>query len=363
MLRKIGHYTSEKLGVMLSKYSSSNKLLMTSCVQPITLPDKPLFLLTVDTEEEWDWAGAFPRPPFSTKNIEQIAPFQAFCKELNIKPTYFVDYAVADHPEHAAMLNSYLLNGECDIGAHLHPWTTPPVDEVVNDVNSHAVNLPLSLFTKKMQSLTSKLEQVFGTHPYSYRAGRWGVNAQHLKVLTDLGYRVDSSVRPFYKDQAFSYESAPTRPYWPSSIDALALADECGGILEIPATNGYNFSNFELLDQIRTKLSIAPMNRLHLIGMLWRIGLMRQISVTPEGTNASDVCRCIDACIKRGDQIITMFFHSSDLLPGSTPYVRTEADKVRFMQLIQQCVEHVRRKHSASMTTMRDIREQLTGTP
>lgn len=329
----------------------------------ITLPDKPLFLLTVDTEEEWDWGGAFPQPPFSTKNIEHIPRFQAFCKELDIKPTYFVDFAVADHPEHADILRSYLNKGECDFGAHLHPWATPPIVEVINDENSHAVNLPLSLFTKKMATLTRKLENTFGSHPYSYRAGRWGVNAQHLNVLTNLGYRVDSSVRPFYKDQDFSYQSAPTRPYWPSTHNAIVPADEDCGILEIPATNGYNFSNFELLDRLRTKLSMSPIDRLHLIGILWRVGLMRQISITPEGSNASDVCRCIDACVKRGDLIISMFFHSSDLLPGVTPYVRTEADKARMMALIRQCVEHLRQKHNAGMTTMRDIRQQLTGTP
>ncbi len=329
----------------------------------ITLPPKPLFLLTVDTEEEWNWAGEFPRPPFSTDNIEQIPAFQSFCQELGVQPTYFVDHAVADCPSHAAMLRRYFDNGECDIGAHLHPWATPPITEVINEKNSHAVNLPLTLFTDKMTTLTDKLQATFGQHPYSYRAGRWGINAQHLEVLALLGYRVDSSVRPFYSDKAFSYTSAPTRPYWPARDSVTDIATDSGAVLEVPATNGYNFSNFEQLDRLRQKLSTPPINRLRLIGILWRLGILRQISVTPEGMDAADVCRCIDACIKRGDRVISMFFHSSDLLPGATQYVQTEADKTRMMSLIRRCVEHLRQKHNADMTTMRDIRQQLTGTP
>ncbi len=329
----------------------------------ITLPEKPVFILTVDTEEEWDWANGFPKPPFSTHNIEEIPAFQAFCSELGVAPTYFVDHAVASNHEHALILKEHLDKGECDIGAHLHPWATPPLKETVNEFNSHAINLPLALFDRKISELTSKLTSVFGQHPYSYRSGRWGINAEHLGILQQHGYRVDSSVRPFYRDKNFSYASAPTGPYWPDSKNVLVSSKETSGVLEVPITSGYSHANFELLNRIHSSLSVAPWNRLRLVGALRHIGLIRQVTVTPEDTNAADVCQCIDASIKRGDRIITMFIHSSDLLPGCTPYVQTVADKVRFLKMIAHCVHHLRNKHDASMTTMRDIRKQLTGTP
>jgi len=87
---------------------------------------RPMFLLTVDTEEEWDWSADLPKYPFSTNNIEQVPEFQNFCTNLGVKPTYFVDYAVADHKEHVQLLNEYFRKDECDYGAHLHPWTNPP---------------------------------------------------------------------------------------------------------------------------------------------------------------------------------------------------------------------------------------------
>ena len=324
-------------------------------------PSKPVFLLTVDTEEEWDWSGAFPQAPFSTRNIAEVPAFQAFCSELAVRPTYFVDHAVSVDSESTAILKGFLDREECDIGAHLHPWCTPPIEEEINDHNSHAVNLPPTLFERKINILTDHLIAVFGCHPYSYRAGRWGVNGEHLRILAEAGYRVDSSVRPFYSDSYFSYAQARTRPYWPSFDNALANDLEQQEILEVPVSSGYQRTSFERLDALHSKLSTPPLNHLHLVGILWRLGLLRKTTVTPEGHNSGDICRCIDAAIARGDCIINMFFHSSDLLPGSTPYVRTQADKRRFLDCIKRCIEHIRDTHHAEFLTMREIRQSLTG--
>ena len=323
--------------------------------------DRPLFLLTIDTEEEWDWHGNFPTPPFSTGNIDQIPHFQKLCDDMGIRPTYFVDHAVANNSDNAQLLRNFLDRGECDIGAHLHPWCTPPIIEDIGEKNSHAVNLPLTLFERKLKALTDRLTEAFGCHPYSYRAGRWGVNGDHLRTLAKLGYRVDSSVRPFYNDNYFSYKKALTFPYWPSFDDVLKIDEAQKSLVEVPTSSGFDQTPFELLDALHTKLSTKPLNHLRLIGILWRLRILRKITVTPEGHAASDICRCIDACVARGDRIINMFFHSSDLLPGCTPYVQNEAEKKRFLDCIKRCVEHMSSVHNAEFVTMREIRQRLTG--
>ena len=233
----------------------------------------PVFLLTIDTEEEWDWSGEFPQKPFSTRNIEQIPDFQKFCKEVGVSPTYFVDHAVCEVSSHVDEMKSYFDADECDIGAHLHPWCTPPIEEKINERNSHAVNLSERLFRRKLRSLTTRLEESFGKHPYSYRAGRWGINGSHLRTLAELGYRVDSSVRPFYFDKDFSYVTAPTSPFWPSFTDAVLIDSAQQEILEVPTTSGYNKSAFEQLEKIHAKLSTPPLNKLRFIGILWRLNL------------------------------------------------------------------------------------------
>jgi len=259
--------------------------------------NRPVFILTVDTEEEWDWSGPFPTPPFSTKNIERIPVFQDFCRSLNIAPTYFVDYAVVDQPDNRELLRHYFSRDECDIGAHLHPWCNPPIAEEISAHNSHALNLDVELFREKMSRLTERLTEAFGKHPLSFRVGRWGLDGRLLKELADLGYQVDSSVRPFYHDSCFSYHGAPTRPYRPSFSDILSEDKEQQDIIEIPTSSGFNHMPFEWLDKWHTRLSRSPVKRLRLIGVLWHLRAMRKITLTPEGHESKDLCKCMDMCV------------------------------------------------------------------
>jgi len=320
---------------------------------------KPIFLVTVDTEEEWDWSGNFPSAPFSTENIQHVPKFQAFCKSIGVAPTYFVDYAVADKQENVEILNHFFKLEECDIGAHLHPWCTPPVDEQISEYNSHAVNLSIDLYAKKMAALTDLLQRSFNAHPLSFRSGRWGINGAMMKVLAEQGYRVDSSVRPFYSEPYFSYHSAPTQPYWPAFDNVLAEDETQRDILEIPTTSGFNFPWFEKMDFVHSLLSKKPINKLRMIGILSRLGLMRKITVTPEDTSSRDLCRCIDMCVRRGDRLISLFFHSSDLMPGNTAYVQNESDEAEFYNKIQQTVQHARTAYDAEFLTVRQTYEKL----
>ena len=46
--------------------------------------DKLLFVLSVDTEEEFDWEGGFPQENCSVDNIRYLPEFHQFCESLNI---------------------------------------------------------------------------------------------------------------------------------------------------------------------------------------------------------------------------------------------------------------------------------------
>ncbi len=232
---------------------------------------KPLFLLTVDTEEEWDWNGEFPQPPFDTENVKAVPDFQHFCAETGVMPTYFIDYAVAEKEENIEIFKPYFDRGEMDFGAHMHPWSSPPIEEEICYENSYSIHLTLDLYRRKMEILTNLLRDKFGQHPFSYRSGRWGLNGQMLKVLAELGYKVDSSVRPFYDDLPyFSYQNALTYPYW-ASFDEILEKGEQREILEIPASSGFNHANFEFLNKVHNTLSQPPLNKLRPIGILWRL--------------------------------------------------------------------------------------------
>ncbi|HEB66745.1 MAG TPA: WalW protein [Gammaproteobacteria bacterium] len=306
-----------------------------------TTPPPILFVISVDTEEEWDWNGPFPEPEFSARNTENIPRFQAFCEERGIRPTYFVDYAIADDPASAGRLKPMLDRGMCEIGGHLHPWCTPPISEDVSDTaNSHAINLPPALVSEKLDNLGRRLEEAFGRRPTSFRSGRWGTNGELLRLLASKGYTLDSSIHPYYADDCFSYHEAPDTPYWPDYADCLGPGTQ-REIFEIPVTSGFNRPDFPRCNRFHRRLSRPPLQRLRLVGILWKLGILRKIQLSPELAEADDMIRLVDAAIARGHRVIHMYFHSSSLLPGMTPYVRNEADLEHFYAKIAAVFRHL----------------------
>ncbi len=324
-------------------------------------PSTPLFIVTVDAEEEWDWSKGLPRPPFSTKNIRRIPAFQSFCDEIGLTPTYFVDAAVVADDANRKIFTTYLDRGECDIGAQLHPWCTAPIDELRSDFNSHSINLDSALVRAKLKSLTESLESAFGQHPFSFRCGRWGMNGNLMRMLSENGYLVDSSVRPRYRTEYFNYhDAAQGRPYWPC-FENICQSGSQRKILEIPVSDGFSRVDFDQQEQIHSLLGRMPLSILRLRGIVWHLGALRKILMTPEGMNAADLCRCIDMHIRRGNRVITLFMHSSDLLPGGTPYVRSEQDLTRFLDTLRQAALHAQKVHGARFVTVREAHALLTG--
>ena len=321
---------------------------------------KPIFfVLSIDTEEEWDWHGPFPERKFSVNNTSKIPKFQGFCDGLGIKPTYFVDYAIADDPDSVKHLKAPLDAGNCEIGGHLHPWCNPPVEEdVSNTDNSHAINLPMDLVERKLDNLCNKLEQEFGHKPVSFRSGRWGTNEAMLKLLASKGYTIDSSVHPYYADTPFSYHDAPDFPYWPD-FDQFTASGKQREIYEMQVTAGYNKPNFPFWNRVHRMFSETPLSHLRLVGILWKLGIMRKIQLSPELADADNMISLVKAALKRGHRVIHMYFHSSSLLPGMTPYVKNEADEKAFYGSIEAVYRYLEENTDVHCCTLEEATKRI----
>ncbi|WP_020408731.1 polysaccharide deacetylase family protein [Hahella ganghwensis] len=282
------------------------------------------FILSIDTEEEWDWSGTFPTRDFRLDNIKLIPELQEMCHALGIRTTYFVDHAVADNEESVALMKPFSDRGECEIAAHLHPWCNPPIDEEINERNSHVVNLDIALVEKKLAELTVTLETAFGCKPTAFRTGRWGIDGPILKLLADYGYTVDSSVYPFYSNEFFTCQGASLNPYWPSFSDSLKEDRQQNRIIEMPVTVGFNRVNFELFNHLQEKLSNKPYKWFHPIGLAWHTGIFKKIYLCPEMSTTSDMQSLIDKSLIRGQRVFHMYLHSSSLLSGATGFMESK---------------------------------------
>lgn len=283
-------------------------------------------VITIDTEEDNQWKQSNATP--TTENIKCIPRFQELCDRYGLKPTYLCTYGVVKSEEFDNILRGYHGEGIAEIGAHLHPWATPPFEgHYQNDLyeRPHPSELPLEVFRKKLEALTDLMVSKGGLKPRSYRAGRWGFCASHIQVLLDLGYQVDCSVTPFVswqhhmgKDEGGpDFRSAPVEPYFLDSEDVCARG--VSGLMEVPVTILYTTpvmrSSKYLQRQFskyRRTLACRILGRVFNLDPKW-------FRPYPDMTTKA-LENVYYGALKQGLPVVEMMFHSSELMAGGSPY-------------------------------------------
>jgi hypothetical protein len=273
-------------------------------------------LLTVDTEEEFDWRAPFRREGFGLSHVAAIPRFQTFCEGLGISPVYLVDWPIANDPAAVAIIGDAVRRGAAEVGMQLHPWVNPPFDEEVSGHNSYAGNLPPALEEAKLMRLRDRIETAFGTAPLIYRAGRYGLGAQTKGLLRRAGIKVDTSVRPLFDYSAQGgpdYSHHPLKPYW---------LDTARDLIELPITSAY----WGPLARFGPLLHRAQRHVPTIFSGFSRLNLLERIALTPEGVSPEEALRGIAIAQEQALPLLVLSFHSPSLAPGHTPYAKSEAE-------------------------------------
>lgn len=273
-------------------------------------------LLTVDTEEEFDWSGPFRREGHGLSHVAALPRFQAFCERRGAHPVYLVDWPVVEDARAVEIIADAVRRGTAEVGVQLHPWVNPPFEEEVGVRNSFAGNLPPALEAAKFMALRDRIENAFGTAPLIYRAGRYGLGPNTAGLLKRAGIRIDTSVRPLFDyshEGGPDYSHHPLAPYW---------ADGAMRLLELPVTSVYAGPLARFGPTIHRAQRRAP----RLFAGFSRLGLLERIALTPEGVSAEESLRGLDLVLARGLPVVVLSFHSPSLAPGHTPYVRSEGE-------------------------------------
>jgi hypothetical protein len=295
----------------------------------------PILIAAIDTEAEFDWNGPFLRTHTSVRNLRQQRLAQDIFDRYGVRPVYLVDYAVATQPEGYMPLREIAQSGHCEIGAHLHPWITPPFAEELSDRTSYSHNLPAELQQEKLARLTEAIRSSFGGTPISYRAGRYGVGEEIAEALEWLGYQIDMSVLPgidMRRQHGPDFRWAFNRPYWFGRDRSL---------LEIPATPSFvgllaHPSLPKALGvQLYDRLSRPRARKMHVPGVFARLGLLERITLTPEGISLEELQRLTYALLSCGNRVFVFSYHSSSLLPGNTQYVGSPSELSQFLNRIE----------------------------
>ena len=75
-------------------------------------------------------------------------------------------------------------------------------------------------------------------------------------------------------------------------------------------------------------------------GALKRFGI-RPAWLRPSYSPTADIMALADGLVARGVPTLNMMFHSSELLPGGSPYHRESADVDRFFDALERVIEHM----------------------
>ena len=310
-----------------------------------------LFLLSVDTEEEWDWSGEFPQQDFSVTNTRQIPVFQEFCHQQGIRPTYFVDYAVANDLDSVACIKPIIDNHQCEIGAHLHPWCNPPYFGFSGEKESHVVNLPVEQVEQKLDALIQILQQQFGIIPSAFRTGRWGINSEVLSLLEKKGFTIDSSMYPFFKNEYFDCENTCLMPYWPD-FDSPTQKGNQRNIIELPVTVGFNHPNYQTMIKLYNYLNRPSLQVFRPIGVAWHTRIMRKLYFSPEVTSGKDMKPLIDFALENHHPVLHMYLHSSSLLDNSTGLMNGNDSLQKICSNIAEVIEYAKSRTNIKFCTI-----------
>jgi hypothetical protein len=315
----------------------------------------PRLFVVVDTEEEFDWTKPFSRSATGVEHVKHQTRAQSIFERFAIRPTYVVDYPIATQERGFGPLREWLADGRCDIGAHLHPWVNPPFAEEVSVRNSYPGNLPATLEREKLARLTDAIEANFAERPTIYRAGRYGIGPATGAILEELGYEIDTSVVPrtdFRDDGGPDFREHAGDPFWfgPSLR-----------VLEVPLTVGWYGRMARHQARVQPLLKSTLGHRLHLAGVLARLGLLERIRLSPEGITFAELKRLTNVLIRRGKRLFSLTYHSPSLMPGNTPYVRSEADLRQFLDIVERYCAFFFEECRGVASSLADVRMLLLG--
>ncbi|MGE0080664.1 MAG: hypothetical protein AB7U81_05150 [Thiohalomonadaceae bacterium] len=305
-------------------------------------------VITIDTEED-NWLP-FNRH-ISTRNAREIGRLHDLFVSEGVIPTYLVTWPMANDDYLVDTLADERLKGRCEIGAHCHPWTTPPVNEAHHPPNSMLCNLERELVAEKLHRLHNLLSQRFNAPPRTFRAGRWGFGVHVADVLRSLGYRVDTSVTAYtdWSSQHGPDYSLVGPQAYRFAPPNLYEASPSGTLIELPASVGFLRGEFGRRARVEKFLRTRPWRRLRLIGLLKRLSLHQRATLSPECATTSEMTSLIDAMQMRGYEYANLFFHSPTLVPGLTPFLTTTRDRDNFLHSLRAVLRHAKRRGLTSI--------------
>ncbi|MDO5536286.1 MAG: glycosyl transferase family 1, partial [Desulfovibrionaceae bacterium] len=227
---------------------------------------------------------------------------------------------------------------------HLHHWNTPPLTGDGAPAASRVPSALLSdeLFSAKLESVLQEGLRRTGTRPVSFRMGRWDLHARHWPLLARAGILTDASVRPLHAGSAENL--APDHFLAPQNTPYLVETGE-GAVFEVPLTVTH-------LSPLLSRLVRLSGSR-RLISSLQNWGVLALLPVY-HPLWAMQAVTSLSAA--RGNTVISLTWHSSEMMPGGNPRMPDRPSIDAFMAKCGAYVAWLKKNFTVTFATMDELR-------
>jgi len=302
----------------------------------------PAFIITVDTEGDNVWARS---QTTTTRNAAWLPGFQELAQRHGFRPTWLVNWEMAHDAACVEFLHDVLARNAGEVGLHLHGWDTPPLESLTSDDNQHHPYLdeyPESRQTAKLDGLKGFLEDTFQRPMRSHRAGRWGLNGNTVRWLSENSFAADCSVCPGVDWRSTKgdprghggpdFRTAPHEPYFLDELDVTkpAAHPSANAVLEVPMTIATPRSN--------------------ITGLVMEAFSKRHHWLRPNGHNGVAMRQRVDEAVENEQAHLMFMIHSSELMPGGSPTFRTEVSVAKMKEDLAALFAHAQARGCAGQT-------------
>ena len=266
------------------------------------------FIITVDTEGDnlWNYEkGSLIR----TENVNFIPRFQELCNKYGFKPVWLTNYEMIMSDDYVNYIKGPLAKGQCEVGIHVHAWNNPPLYQLDAKYNGnpYLIEYPDEIMRAKFKTTYDLIEKRLGIKVKSHRSGRWAMDDRYFKLLEDFGIICDCSYTP-----GVSWAKAEGETILGGSdyCNVPKVAHMVGDVLEVPATVR-SYSHYLAGGSLKHKLRAAIKG-----GSIW---------LRPALSCLSDMKKVAkDVMEEDCSDYLEFMVHSSELMPGGSPYFTTE---------------------------------------
>lgn len=273
-------------------------------------------IVSLDVEEEGLFSGRYATTDCRVENVALLPKLTPLSLELGFPLTLLCAYTVLTSAQACKTLAQMRDGVGAEIGAHLHHWSTPPHSPQADKAPPERSDImDRELLRQRLRSLLRAGHDFQGAPLTSFRMGRWDLKACVRPLLAEEGILVDSSVSPL---RAFArgpdHFLAPADPYWVPCATG-------GPLLEVPITQVAWLPALARAWYAAHKALPAGMGEKYLDTFKF-FGAM---SANPVWHSLPVMQAATRLHIARGGKVISLFWHSSEMLAGASPNIPDQA--------------------------------------